>query len=76
MVLKFEQHQSKVIQAHTKRKMISTPHPSTDKEERKGKKKTGTTMAGRCECVCCVTKVKHEYKSRLGALVEVVGEAS
>lgn len=40
------------------------------------KKKTGTTMAGRFECVCCVTKVKHEYKSGLGALVEVVGEAS
>lgn len=61
---------------HQKKKWLAPPHPSTDKEERKGQKKTGTTMAGRFECVCCVTKVKHEYKSRLGALVEVVGEAS
>lgn len=46
MVLKFEQHQSKVIQAPTKRKMISTPHPSTDKEERKGKKKNWNYYGG------------------------------
>lgn len=72
MVSKFEQHQSKVIEAHTKRKMISIPQPKQTRKKGRDKK-TGTTMAGRFECV---TKVKHEYKSRLGALVEVVGEAS
>lgn len=54
MVLKFEQHHSKVIQAHTKRKMISTPPPTQAQMRKKGRdKKTGTTMAGRFECLLC-----------------------
>lgn len=69
-------HQSKVIQAHTKRKMISTPPQPKHRWGRKeGTKKLELLWRGDLS-VCCVTKVKHEYKSRLGALVEVVGEAS
>lgn len=38
MVSKFEQHQSKVIQAHTKRKMISIPQPKQTRKKGRDKK--------------------------------------